>query len=263
MLLGLLFLSWFSSHSRIFHSYGDITISVEGLPILIYAQHLWHLSPVRVLLRTTPTVTRDIPYNLQGPATLKPITVRLGVELSLSVFTTKVCRGMDSSTQPSACGAIFLNNCATAADGTFVILVLKGVNTLCSFNLEHRNDASHYFTDSYKKICKGGRYKVIFEHLIEPHIVSHLECLSTSRGYLVCTSSSIFSSTSDLFSLPIISKWRICYDYQLFYNFTCDVALIFSTKLFCTSTSHNEWEILEWDERNKQSIIFPFANRLS
>ena len=34
----------FSSHSRIFHSYGDVTITGEGLQILTYAWHLWPLS---------------------------------------------------------------------------------------------------------------------------------------------------------------------------------------------------------------------------
>ena len=34
----------FSSHSRIFHSFGDVTIAGEGLHILTYVQHLWPLS---------------------------------------------------------------------------------------------------------------------------------------------------------------------------------------------------------------------------
>ena len=34
----------FSSHSRIFHSYGNVTITGEGLQILTYARHLWPLS---------------------------------------------------------------------------------------------------------------------------------------------------------------------------------------------------------------------------
>ena len=33
-----------SSHSRIFHSYGDVTIAGEGLQILTYARHTWPLS---------------------------------------------------------------------------------------------------------------------------------------------------------------------------------------------------------------------------
>ena len=34
----------FLSHSRIFHSYGDISIAGEGLQILTYARHSWPLS---------------------------------------------------------------------------------------------------------------------------------------------------------------------------------------------------------------------------
>ena len=34
----------FSSHSRIFHSYGDVIITVEGLQIWTYARHSWPLS---------------------------------------------------------------------------------------------------------------------------------------------------------------------------------------------------------------------------
>ena len=41
------FLIWsFSSHSRIFLLFGDVTIAGEGLQILTYAQHLWPLSSV-------------------------------------------------------------------------------------------------------------------------------------------------------------------------------------------------------------------------
>ena len=39
-----LFVWSFSSHSRIFHSYGDVTITSEGLQILTYARHSWPLS---------------------------------------------------------------------------------------------------------------------------------------------------------------------------------------------------------------------------
>ena len=49
-----------------------------------------------------------------APVTFTPIVELLAVELSLPVFTTWVCRGWDSNTQPSACGANALINCATA-----------------------------------------------------------------------------------------------------------------------------------------------------
>ena len=39
-----LFVWGFSSHSRIFQSYGDVTITGERLQILTYAWHLWPLS---------------------------------------------------------------------------------------------------------------------------------------------------------------------------------------------------------------------------
>ena len=39
-----LFVWRFSSHSRIFHSYGDVTMTGEGLQILTYAWHVWSLS---------------------------------------------------------------------------------------------------------------------------------------------------------------------------------------------------------------------------
>ena len=42
--------------------------------------------------------------------TSAPIAERLAVELSLPDFTTYVCRGWDSNTQPSACEANALNH---------------------------------------------------------------------------------------------------------------------------------------------------------
>ena len=44
-------------------------------------------------------------YNghFREPVTLTPIAEHLAVELSLPVFTTKVCCGLDSNIQPSAC----------------------------------------------------------------------------------------------------------------------------------------------------------------
>ena len=46
-------------------------------------------------------------YNghLRGPVTLTPITENLAVELSLPILKAYVCRGWDSNTQPSTCGA--------------------------------------------------------------------------------------------------------------------------------------------------------------
>ena len=44
-----LFVCGFSSHSRIFHSHGDVSIAGEGLQILTYARHSWPLSSERSL----------------------------------------------------------------------------------------------------------------------------------------------------------------------------------------------------------------------
>ena len=54
-----LFVLGFSSHWRIYHSYGDITITAEGLQILTYARHSWPLSSEGSLC-ATPTVTWGI-----------------------------------------------------------------------------------------------------------------------------------------------------------------------------------------------------------
>ena len=40
----------FTSHSRIFHSYGDVTNTNEGLQILTYTRYSWRLSSVLHLL---------------------------------------------------------------------------------------------------------------------------------------------------------------------------------------------------------------------
>ena len=47
--------------------------------------------------------------------TLKPIAERLTGELLLPFFTTQVCCGLDSNTQPSACAANALTDCVNAA----------------------------------------------------------------------------------------------------------------------------------------------------
>ena len=82
-LLGWLVLWSLSSHSSIFHSYGDVTIAGEGLQILTIEQ--WGIFSVSHALRHGPTI-----YNghLRGSVTLTPNAERLGVELSLPVFMT-------------------------------------------------------------------------------------------------------------------------------------------------------------------------------
>ena len=92
----------FSSHLRIFHSYGDITIDGEGLQILTYARHSWPLSSESSLAC------------LRRPVSLESIAEHLAVELSLSLFTTQVCCGWDSNNQHSACKVNALTHCPTA-----------------------------------------------------------------------------------------------------------------------------------------------------
>ena len=62
-------------------------------------------------------MTRESDYNghRRGPVTLTPIAEHLAMELSQPVFTTYVCRGWDLNTQPSACRANALTDCAIAA----------------------------------------------------------------------------------------------------------------------------------------------------
>ena len=100
-----------SSHSRIFHLYGDVTTG-EDLCSALMAIEQWGFFSVPHWLWHRASV-----YNghVRGPVTLTPIADRLAVELSLPVFTTYVCRRWDSNTQPSACEASTLTHCATAA----------------------------------------------------------------------------------------------------------------------------------------------------
>ena len=94
----------FSSNPRIFHSYGDVTITDEGLKIFTYARHLWPLSSERSLACQNLLWHGASVYdgNLQGPVTLTTIAERLAVELSLPVFTTFVASGIRTSNLPLA-----------------------------------------------------------------------------------------------------------------------------------------------------------------
>ena len=64
-------------------------------------------------------------YNghLRVSVTLIPIAERLAVALSRPVFTTWICRGLDSNTQPSAYGAKALTHCATVAMEHYIVHV--------------------------------------------------------------------------------------------------------------------------------------------
>ena len=63
------FLWVFPSHSRMFHSYGDVTITGKGLQILTFARHSWPL----ILEGTLACHTDYDTGHLWGPVTLKPI----------------------------------------------------------------------------------------------------------------------------------------------------------------------------------------------
>ena len=84
-----LFVCGLSSHSNIFHSYGNVIITVEGHQILSYTRHRWPLSNESSLACHTYCDTGDL-YNchLWGPVKLTPIAECLAVKLSLPVFTT-------------------------------------------------------------------------------------------------------------------------------------------------------------------------------
>ena len=67
----------FSSHSRIFHSYGYVTIADEGLQILTYARHAWPLS--------------------SEDKSVRPASGRLGVRIPAATDLSRK-KGSDSST---------------------------------------------------------------------------------------------------------------------------------------------------------------------
>ena len=81
-------LSW-RSHSSMFHSYGDVTITGEGQQILTYARHSRPLSSEGSLACHAYCDTGHpfIMVFCWGSVTTTPIAKRLEVELSLPVFT--------------------------------------------------------------------------------------------------------------------------------------------------------------------------------
>ena len=73
-----LFVWSFSSHLRIFHSYGDFTNACWGLQILTYARHSWSFCVSHLQWHGTSV------YNghLRGPVTLTLVAERLAIESS-------------------------------------------------------------------------------------------------------------------------------------------------------------------------------------
>ena len=85
----LLFISGFSSHSKIFHSFGDVKYTLKGFK--------WLSLPFRSEGSSTCHTYYDTgqPFisHLRGPVTLTPVAERLAVKLSLLVLITLVCPG--------------------------------------------------------------------------------------------------------------------------------------------------------------------------
>ena len=70
----------FTSHSRIFHSYGDVTIIGEMLQILTYARQLWQWGFFSVLHLLWHNISINNGH-FRGPVTLKSISERLAIQL--------------------------------------------------------------------------------------------------------------------------------------------------------------------------------------
>ena len=85
----LLFISGLSSHSKIFHSFGDVKYTLKGFK--------WLSLPFRSEGSSTCHTYYDTgqPFisHLRGPVTLTPVAERLAVKLSLLVLITLVCPG--------------------------------------------------------------------------------------------------------------------------------------------------------------------------
>ena len=77
----LLFVWGFTSHSRIFHSYGDVTISCEGLQILTYTRQSWPLSSEGSLAFHTDCDTGHPFIDRGGGAVVRLVSRRLYVRI--------------------------------------------------------------------------------------------------------------------------------------------------------------------------------------
>ena len=106
----------FTSHSRIFNSYADVTITAEELHFdlcstFIAIEQWWFFSVSRLLWHRASVCSA----HLWGPLTLTPVAEHLAVELSQPVFTTYVYRGWVLNTKPSAYEANGVTDYAIAA----------------------------------------------------------------------------------------------------------------------------------------------------
>ena len=122
-----LFVWGLSSHSRIFHSYGDVTVAGEGLQILTYARHSWPLSSEISLACNTYCDTghpfimiiSEDPWHLH----LLPSVQQLNCH-----YLFLRLRSVATGIRTSACEAIVLTHCATAA--VHIILYTKGTHVI-------------------------------------------------------------------------------------------------------------------------------------
>ena len=91
------------------------------------------------------------------------------MELSLSVFTTYVCRGWDSNTQPSACEVNALTHCATVA------VIPKHFITLLQSTL--------WLKQHLWQLKKGQLIKTLGSVFIENAAVLYRQLLDQSTGH--------------------------------------------------------------------------------
>ena len=109
-----LFVPGFSSHSRIFHSYGDVNITDEKLQIwpLLCTHGHWAL---RVYQRATPAVTRGIRLKWSSPMTGDTHTYCRAFSTTFSVANGIRTPHLEANTQYSACVTNALTDYANTA----------------------------------------------------------------------------------------------------------------------------------------------------
>ena len=119
-----------SSHSRIFHSYGDVTIAGEGCKFLsrLGTHGNW---ADRVLKCATLTVTSICNGHLRGHVTLAPIAERLAVT---TCFYDLGLSRLGFERPPYVCEAHAPTHCVTAAfesNTEIIYSLLISIASLC------------------------------------------------------------------------------------------------------------------------------------
>ena len=108
----------FTSHSRIFHSYGDVTIIGEMLQILTYMLGNYGSEGSSACFTYCDTIYPFIMVISEDPWHLHQFPSIWQYSYHYHVFTGYVCSGLDSNTQPFACESNPLTDCTTAAIST-------------------------------------------------------------------------------------------------------------------------------------------------